>query len=122
MRIPNPVIAVVADELYQHHTHAELNQLFMASGALGEAPVGNKLDKCTRWMQQVNGSKLPDPLSVLGSLLENYMEVEIAHMLSMQSRGKPVASASREHLRRPGWLITKGVRSFWQGHRSRPDH
>jgi hypothetical protein len=86
MRIPNPVIAVVADELYQHHTHAELNQLFMASGALGEAPVGNKLDKCTRWMQQVNGSKSPDPLSVLGSLLENYMEVEIApHAFNAES-------------------------------------
>ena len=49
----------------------------MASGAQGEPPEGNKLVKCTEWLRQVNASQSLEPLSVLGSLLENFMQVEI---------------------------------------------
>ena len=54
MKIPNPVIAVLADELSKHHTHVELNRLFMESGAPGE---GNKPVKCTEWLKRINESK-----------------------------------------------------------------
>ncbi len=77
MRVPNPVIAVIADELQKHYTHAELNRLFMEAGAPGEVPEGNKLVKCTEWLKRINRAEISDPLSVLGALLENYMEVEI---------------------------------------------
>ncbi len=78
MKIPNPVIAVVAEELEKHYTHAELNQLFVESGTSGEPPVGNKLNKCRYWLRTVNDRASPEPLFVLGKLLENYMEIEIA--------------------------------------------
>jgi Abortive infection C-terminus len=77
MRVPNPVIAVVADELQKRYTHAELNRLFMEADAPGEVPEGNKLVKCTEWLKRLNEAEISDPLSVLGALLENYMEVEI---------------------------------------------
>lgn len=79
MKIPSPVIAVVADELQKHHNHDGLNRLFMGAGAPGESPEGNnKQVKCAEWLRRVNASKSLEPLSVLGRLLENYMEVEIA--------------------------------------------
>ena len=77
MRIPNPIIAVVVDELHKHYTHAELDRLFMEAGAPGEIPDGNKLAKCTEWLTRTNGADGCNPLSVLGALLENYMEVEM---------------------------------------------
>jgi len=44
--IPNPVIAVIAEVLANHYAHSRLNTLFMESGAPGDPPAGNKVNKC----------------------------------------------------------------------------
>jgi len=74
MKIPNPVIIVVASALSEHYTHAGLNDLFMEAGAAGDIPVGNKMDKCAAWLKTVNQDV--NRLSILGRLLENYLELE----------------------------------------------
>lgn len=77
-KIPNPVIAVVAELLGNHYTHSRLNTLFMESGAPGDIPSGNKVNKCMIWLKRCNSDPSVDAISVLGRLLEEFMEVEIS--------------------------------------------
>jgi hypothetical protein len=67
--------APVVDE--HHPGHNGLNSLFLESGAQGEAPLGNKIDKCSAWLKLTNAEGSGDPLQVLGNLLEHYMDYEI---------------------------------------------
>jgi hypothetical protein len=112
MKISNPIIAVVADELQKHHTHADLNRLFMESGALGEVPDGNKLVKCTEWLKRVNTWESPEPLSVLGRLLENYMEVEITGEPEFAEAWTSARKSSRERIAR---ALAKAGLAYHQG-------
>src|SRR5258708_5929915 len=77
MQIPKSVIDVVSETLGWHYTHSQLNSLFSESGAPGEAPLGNKIDKCSAWLKLTNAEGRGDPLRVLGKLLEYYMDYEI---------------------------------------------
>lgn len=78
--IPNPVIAVLASILATHYTHTRLNLLFQECGAPGEPPEGNKEDKCSAWLKRLNHTAGIDGLSVLGRLLENFMEVDETYL------------------------------------------
>ncbi|MBK7755189.1 MAG: abortive infection family protein [Deltaproteobacteria bacterium] len=73
MRIPSPVVAVIADVLQECHTHAKLKMLFMKHGAPGAAPNGNKLQMCMTWLSIVN-EQCPSPLEVAGGLIMNVMD------------------------------------------------
>jgi hypothetical protein len=77
MQIPKSVIDVVSETLGWHYTHRELDSLFLECGAPGEAPLGNKIDKCSAWLKLTNAEGRCDPLGVLGKLLEYYMDYEI---------------------------------------------
>ncbi|EOV9646817.1 abortive infection family protein [Cronobacter malonaticus] len=74
--IPQPVIAVVADFTSLNETHASLDSLFAYADAPGEPPVGSKHVKALEWLRRIN-KESEDPLSVLGRLIENYMESEL---------------------------------------------
>lgn len=72
--IPAPLIAVVSEVVSQSETHASLDSLFMYAGAPGDPPEGSKHVKALEWLRNVNKDKSLDPLSVIGQILEGYME------------------------------------------------
>ncbi|MEV4781806.1 abortive infection family protein [Burkholderia sp. LMU1-1-1.1] len=72
--IPAPAVAAVAEILSQRTTHASLDNLFMHAGAPGEPPEGSKWVKAQEWLRRVNRDETVQPLSVLGRLIETYME------------------------------------------------
>ena len=73
-QIPAPVVAAVTEMLSQRTTHASLDNLFMHAGAPGEPPEGSKWVKAQEWLRRVNRDESVQPLSILGLLIEAYME------------------------------------------------
>lgn len=72
--IPAPVIAVLADNLPNLETHAGLDNLFLHADAPGDPPEGSKPVKTQAWLRRVN-KESENPQSVLGKLIECYMEI-----------------------------------------------
>ncbi len=72
--IPAPVIAVLADNLPNLETHASLDNLFFHADAPGDPPEGSKAVKTQEWLRRIN-KESENPLSVLGKLIECYMEI-----------------------------------------------
>jgi hypothetical protein len=72
--IPGAVLAVCADMISSGETHATLDGLFMYAGAPGDPPEGSKHAKALAWLRRTNKDPSVDPLSVLGRLIETYME------------------------------------------------
>lgn len=72
--IPAPVIAVLADNLPNLETHAGLDNLFLHADAPGDPPEGSKSVKTQAWLRRVNKDS-ESPLSVLGKLIESYIEI-----------------------------------------------
>lgn len=72
--IPAPIIAVLAENLPNIETHAGLDNLFYHADAPGEPPEGSKPVKTQAWLRRVN-KESSNPLSILGKLIECYMEV-----------------------------------------------
>jgi hypothetical protein len=75
--IPAPVISVVADVSSSRETHASLDSLFMYASAPGDPPDGSKHVKALEWLRRINKDASVDPLSVLGRLIEGYMETPL---------------------------------------------
>jgi hypothetical protein len=76
-RIPNPVAVVVGRVLGAHYySHRELNNLFVEKGAPGDPPQANCEDKCIEWLKRSSADSTVDALSVLGGVLEEFMEVD----------------------------------------------
>jgi hypothetical protein len=76
-RIPNPVAVVVGQVLGAHYyNHRRLNNLFVEKGAPGERPEGNCEDKCIEWLKRASTDESVDAFSVLGGVLEEFMEVD----------------------------------------------
>jgi len=73
--IPPSVIGVASTVLENAYTHAQLNALFMASGFPGDAPIGNKLEKCRNWLRRAN-NECQDPLLLFGRLIAEFMDSE----------------------------------------------
>lgn len=72
--IPAPVIAVLADTLFDIESHAGLDSLFLYADAPGEPPEGSKPVKTLAWLRRIN-KESEFPLKVLGKLIEGYMEL-----------------------------------------------
>lgn len=72
-KIPQPLIAIVAEHISSLETHASLDNLFMYADAPGEVPDGSKHVKALAWIRRIN-KECKDPLSILGKLIEGYME------------------------------------------------
>jgi hypothetical protein len=76
-RVPNPVAIIVGQVLGNHYySHRVLNTLFMEHGAPGEPPEGNCQDKCTAWLKRTSADETVDAYTVLGGVLEAFMEVD----------------------------------------------
>jgi len=72
--LPSPLIATVSKILANHYTHNELDTQFMYADAPGEPPPVSKPAKIKEWLIRCNKDTETDPFSVLGKLLEDYME------------------------------------------------
>ena len=73
--IPPSLIGTAGPILAEAYTHAQLNALFMSIGFPGNAPEGNKIEKCRIWLR--NGNQiLTDPLEAFGRLIAEMMDAE----------------------------------------------
>ena len=63
---------VLGSTIYHHRT---LEDLFYRAGAVGEVPEGNCVTKCQTWLRRLHG-EAPDPMLVLGKVIEEFMEVD----------------------------------------------
>ncbi|NOR62882.1 MAG: hypothetical protein GQ535_10370 [Rhodobacteraceae bacterium] len=104
----------------ERYTQAEIDSLFMYSGAPEPIPDGSKAVKVKEWLRQTNNMS-DEPLSVLGSILDDFMEKQnpgssfwlnqdedqVAKMAA--EKEKIIATLSRDNLRYSrGGQITKG--------------
>jgi hypothetical protein len=72
--IPPSVIGTAAPILADWYTHSQLNALFEAHGFPGDAPEGNKVEKCRGWLKRANA--LPDALTSFANLIAEMMDAE----------------------------------------------
>jgi hypothetical protein len=108
-KIPNPVIAAVADVLGSYYySHTGLNILFADAGALGEAPPGSCVRKCDKWLRLCNDDPNIGAFQVLGRVLENFMEVQRETWSSMPSEEHPDRQRVRDVLARYGLSYQSG--------------
>ena len=75
MRIPAPLIAALSEVIPDCETHASMDNLFLHADAPGDPPEGNKQAKAQAWLRRAN-KELADPLSIVGPLIESYMEAD----------------------------------------------
>ena len=73
--IPPSVIGTASPILADAYTHAQLNALFMSVGFPGDAPEGNKIEKCRNWLRRAN-NECQDPLAMFGQLIAEYMDTD----------------------------------------------
>lgn len=72
--IPAPLISACAELVSVEETHASMESLFLYAGASVETSAGNKLTKAIEWLRQTNKDSNIDPLTVLGKILESYLD------------------------------------------------
>lgn len=71
-RIPAPLIHIVADVLStHHHSHTKISTLFLGCGAPELSTGGNLINRITAWLKESER-----PFSLLGCVLENFMELD----------------------------------------------
>ncbi len=77
--IPLPVIATVSDVIGTHYySHTKLNTLFQESGAPGEVPDGNCVNKVRNWLQRFNeDDSVGDPLNLLANVIGDFMAKDL---------------------------------------------
>jgi hypothetical protein len=76
-KVPSAVIAEVSDVLGSHYySHSRLNTLFQRCGAPDGIPPGNCVDKCAEWLRASNSDQTTDAISVLGCVLQEFMDSE----------------------------------------------
>jgi hypothetical protein len=69
------------------YNHKTLESLFYQAGAVGEVPSGNCVVKCQDWLKRMH-TEVPDPASVLGKVLEEFMEVDRPYQIEDQQAGR----------------------------------
>lgn len=107
--IPTPVIAVVGEVIGNYYySHDRLNTLFLESGAPGEPPEGNCVRKCQWWLKRCNSDPHVDAFSVLGKILEDFMEIEIEGI----GYDQEIRSKGQERVKR---ILAKYSLSYHQG-------
>ena len=72
-KIPSPIIGSLGQIFSDTYTHAEIDRLFAYADAPEEKPEGNKVQKTVDWLRSTN-KRSPNPLAVLGALLEDFLE------------------------------------------------
>jgi len=74
VRLPRGVCAVVASVM--RGSHANLDALFTSSGAPGEPPKLSHGTKWKEWLFRAGSDPAVDSLTVLGNVLEEFMDIE----------------------------------------------
>ncbi len=75
-KIPVPVMAVISDVIGGRYTHAQIDNMMEAAGIEPETPPGgNRQVKARTWLQCANQTSA-DPLSTLGKVIIELMEVQ----------------------------------------------
>jgi hypothetical protein len=117
--IPAPVIAVCAEIMSTHETHAKLDNLFMYAGAPGDPPEGSKQVKVQEWLRRINNDESTQPLQILGRLIEVYMEelppdgdpfddsLPLTETQAQQKLKKALARHELQYIR--GGLVSKAI-------------
>ena len=111
-KIPQSVLALVAEHAAWTESHASLDNLFTYAGCSGDPPEGSKPTKALAWLRATNADEGVNPLEVLGRLIETYMEkpylgFEVGMERDMTFRKKvnsALATASLQYL--TGGVIT----------------
>lgn len=85
--IPPSIIGTASPILADAYTHAQLNSLFMSAGFPGDAPEGNKIEKCRNWLRRAN-SECDDPLTMFGKLIAEFMDIEPTSWSLKQNQDK----------------------------------
>jgi hypothetical protein len=76
-QLPKPLTAHLAKVFGSRFSHSEIERLFQAHGASGDAPVGtNKVDKCLQWLDHSALDPDCDALTLLGGLLSEILDNE----------------------------------------------
>lgn len=75
--IPSYLISAIADAVSSSETHASLDSLFMYANAPGDPPEGSKAVKALEWLRRINKDSGKETLSIVGRIIEKYMEEEI---------------------------------------------
>jgi hypothetical protein len=73
--IPPSVIGAASPILADAYTHAQLNALLMSAGFPGDAPEGNKVEKCRNWLRRAN-AQCQAALRMFGALIAEFMDAE----------------------------------------------
>lgn len=73
-KIPIAVASFANEVLSGSHT--TLDELFISAGAPGDPPALSHAKKWKAWLIRCNSDKNVEPLSVLGKVIEEFMEVE----------------------------------------------
>jgi len=88
-KIPTPVIAVVGEVIGNYYyDHTRLNTLFMECDAPGEPPKGNCVKKCQLWLKRCNDDPDVNAFSVLGKVIENFMETDVGIEYEIRLKGR----------------------------------
>jgi hypothetical protein len=74
-KIPAATIGLLSQILPEYYTHDGLNGLFLTASAPDRIPECSKPSKVTTWLRSING-ECDDPISVLGSVIEDFMDKE----------------------------------------------
>lgn len=75
MRLSRALCAVVGDVLASTGSHASLDSLFISAGAPGEPPALAHHAKWKEWLFRAGEDPTVDSFSVLGNLLEEFMDL-----------------------------------------------
>lgn len=81
--IPSYLISAIADAVSSSETHASLDSLFMYANAPGDPPEGSKAVKALEWLRRINKDGGKETLSIVGRIIEKYMEEEIEDIPSL---------------------------------------
>jgi hypothetical protein len=107
-KIPIPVMAVVSDVIGGRYTHAQIDNMMEAAGIEREvAPGGNRQIKTRAWLQTANESS-SDPLSTLGKVIIEVMEVQDSSLQWDVEVVEPRRERIRKALGEYGLSYTKG--------------
>ena len=74
--IPEPVISIVSELVFEYETHDSLDSLFIYAGASGDLPSESTPSKAKTWLRRTNQDEKVNPIEVLGRIIEGYMEEE----------------------------------------------
>ena len=113
--LPRPIAAVVGSILgsYYYH-HQTIETLFYESGASGNPPEGTCENKITHWLLRESEQSGPAVFSLLGKVLEEFMEADDITRNLGESKDEEQARV-RDILARYGFEYGLGGRIFGAG-------